>query len=35
MMLQERVAIKMMLFGIKDWDSFQLVMRLWRRGEML
>jgi hypothetical protein len=33
MILQERVMSKMMLFLIKDWDSFQRVMRLWRRGK--
>ncbi len=32
MILQERVVTKMMLLWIKDWDSFQMVMRLWRRG---
>ena len=32
MILQERVVTKMMLLWIKDWDGFQLVMRLWRRG---
>ena len=32
MILQERVMAKMMLFSIKDWDSFQRVMRSWRRG---
>jgi hypothetical protein len=32
MILQERVMTKMMLLWIKDWDGFQLVMRLWRRG---
>jgi hypothetical protein len=32
MVLQERVVTKMMLLWIKDWDSFQRVMRYWRRG---
>jgi hypothetical protein len=32
MILQERVMSKMMVFLIKDWDSFQRVMRMWRRG---
>jgi hypothetical protein len=32
MVLQERVIAKMMLFLIKDWDSFQRAMRCWRRG---
>jgi len=32
MISHERVAGRMMLFLIKDWDSFQRVMRLWRKG---
>jgi hypothetical protein len=34
MILQERVVTKMMLLWIKDWDTFQRVMHLWRRGEI-
>jgi len=34
MILQERVANRMMLPWIKDWDTFQLVMCLWRRGKI-
>ena len=33
MILQERVVTKMMLLWIKDWDTFQMVMRLWRWSE--
>ena len=31
MVLNEQVVTKMMLLLIKDWDTFQLVMRLWRQ----
>jgi len=31
MVLNEQVVTKMMLLLIKDWDTFQLVMHLWRQ----
>lgn len=32
MVVRERVVSKMMVFLIKDWDSFQQVMYFWRHG---
>lgn len=32
MIVREKVVSGMMLFLIKDWDAFQRVMHLWRRG---
>ncbi len=34
MIVKEQVVTKMMLLWIKDWDTFQLVMRLWRQEKL-
>jgi hypothetical protein len=34
MIVKEQVVTKMMLLWIKDWDAFQLVMRLWRQEKL-